>query len=240
MGFLDFFDGLIGGRNNLYFPGCMERYVYPHISDNYKRILMSSGIDFILLNDVCCGSPAVSAGYKADAKLLAAKNYALFRDHGVGKVITSCPACFSTLKNYEKLLPDIKKLKVEHSSVTIADAIKRGKLKLKSIGKNQKVTIHDPCHLKYYGLFDETREILKEMGFEVVEMKRSKTNSFCCGGGGGLRANFPSASKEIVKERAAEVKETAELVVTTCPLCYAQLKEVCNCKELSEVIVDAL
>ena len=241
MGILDKISEFIGGRNTLYFSGCMERYVFPNISENYKKILNICGVEFIQIDELCCGSPAISAGYTEDAKILAAKNYGRFKDHGVGKVITSCPACYSTLKTYEKLLPEMKiKTKIEHSTVTIADAIKRGKLKLNKIGKNEKVTIHDPCHLKHYGLFNETREILTAIGYNVIEMPHNKENAICCGGGGGLRANFPAISTEIAKSRAKEASNIANFIVTTCPLCYAQLREHCACKELSEVLINAI
>lgn len=241
MGFLDFLDNLVGGRNTLYFAGCMERYVYPEISENYKKIISKCGIEFIQLDELCCGSPAISGGYSEDAKLLATKNYSLFKNHGVGRIITSCPACFSTLTKYAEILPKSnKKIKVEHSTVVIVDAIKRGKLKLKNVGNGEKVTIHDPCHLKHYNMFEETREILKAIGYTVGEMERSKDNSFCCGGGGGLRSNFPKISKEISKERSKEINSKFKTVITTCPLCYAQLKEFCNCIELSQVIINAI
>jgi Fe-S oxidoreductase len=71
-------------------------------------------------------------------------------------------------------------------------------------------------------------------------MKLSKKSSFCCGGGSGVKSNYPELSNAIAKERIGMAKETgAECLVTTCPLCFMHLKENSGdmkVKELSEVL----
>jgi Fe-S oxidoreductase len=238
------FDRIFGG-NTIYYPGCLTKFVAKDLGENYKKILKKIGVDFIELKDleVCCGSPVLSAGYKEDAKNLAEKNYNVFKEHGVNKIITSCPACFRTFsKEYPNLISrwDIQ---AEHITQTILNAIKKGKIKFKK--ESGKVTYHDPCHLgRYANIYEEPREIIKAIGFEIVEMKLSREKSFCCGGGGGLRSNYPNESKEIAKERIRQAEETGtKILVTTCPLCYLQLKEAAKgikVLELSEIILQHL
>jgi Fe-S oxidoreductase len=232
-------------RNVLFYPGCLAKLVAKEVAENYRKILGVIGIDFIELKQICCGSPCLNAGYSEEAKELAEKVLKLFREHGVRKIITSCPACFKTFsQDYPRILGDRWNFEVEHVCVTILNTIKNGKLKLRKI-ENVKATYHDPCHLgRYCNIYEEPREILRALGFELVEMKFSRENSFCCGGGSGVKANFPELANEIAKDRIEQAKETqASVLITTCPLCYLNLKENSEgikVKELSEVLVESI
>ena len=235
------------GGNVLFYPGCMEKFVLKDIQENYEKILRKCGTDFIKLKDLeaCCGSPVLNAGYFIDFETLVKKNYRIFKGHGVKKIITPCPACFKTFKlEYPKFVDNFD-IEVEHITQTIWNAIKNGKLKVKKTKKPVKVTYHDPCHLgRYCGIYEEPREILKALGYELVEMKFNRENAWCCGGGGGLRSNYPELSQEIAKERVKHAREVkADMIVNSCPMCYSCLSDV-NKKvksvELSSIIVDKI
>ena len=147
-------------RNILYYPGCMTKFVLKDLEKNYEEILRKCGIDFIKLKDleVCCGSPVRNAGYANDFWTLARKNFEIFKQHGVKKIISNCPACFKTFKqDYPEVLQDWN-IEVEHITQTIWEAIKKGKLKIKKL-VNTKITYHDPCHLgRYTGVYDEPKQ----------------------------------------------------------------------------------
>ncbi len=242
------FDKLMGG-NVLFYPGCMEKFVLKNLQENYEKILRKCGIEFIKLKDleVCCGSPVFNAGYLDDFETLALKNYKIFKEHGVKKIITPCPACFKTFKlEYPKVVKEFD-IEVEHITQTIWSAIKEGKLKLKKINKPVKVTYHDPCHLgRHCEVYDEPREILKTLGYSIVEMKFNKKDAFCCGGGGGVRSNYSELSEEVAKERVNQAKETkAKFIITSCPMCSSCLHEAgkkskIKTVELSSVIIERI
>jgi len=224
------------GGNVLYYPGCLTKFAAKELEENYKKILNKIGIDFIMLKDfeVCCGNPVLNAGHEKEAKELAEKNFKLFKERGVKKIITNCPACFHMFKtNYPKLIPNWD-IKVEHITQTISDAIKKGKINPKKLNTN--ITYHDPCHLgRYEGIYDEPREIIKKSG-NLKEMKLSKNYSFCCGGGSGVKSNYPELANSIAKERVKMAKETkAKLLCTSCPMCYLHLKENSNELEVKEI-----
>lgn len=213
--------------NILYYPGCLKKFVFKDLEENYEKILRKCGIDFIKLKDleVCCGSPVLNAGYLKTFEFLAKKNLRVFKEHSVKKIITSCPACF---KIFKQEYPKVEgfNIEVEHITQTIWGAIQNGKLKIKA-KTPLKVTYHDPCYLgRYCGIYDEPRNTLNSLGCDLVEMKFNREQSFCCGGGGGLRSNFPELAKEIAKDRIRQAEKTkAEILITSCPLCYACLKE---------------
>jgi len=216
------------GGNTLYYPGCLTRYALPEAAERYEKILAQLGVDFIKLPDFefCCGMPVLNAGYVKDFEKLKEKNLDVFRRHGVGKIITNCPACYKMFSDYG--------LETEHVIQTI-----HARLDKISVKHDGDVTYHDPCHLgRHCGIYDEPREILRHVGFTVKEFKLCREHARCCGGGAGLKTNYPELAGDIARERLAEV-ETKKLV-TPCPLCYAHFKE--NAKnvevlEFSEVLV---
>jgi Fe-S oxidoreductase len=225
------FDRISSG-NTLYYPGCLTKFVLPRVDENYRKILKAMGISYILLKDkeFCCGSPVLNAGYKKDFDDLVRKNTETFRQFGVGRIVTNCPACFYMIKNHYSV-------PVEHMTTLIWKNIRRfesGRF------AGERITYHDPCHLgRHSGIYDEPRNILKHLGFEVVEFPQNRNLSLCCGGGGGLKTNCPSMSNDIAKSRFAELK--TKKLITPCPMCYAQFKENApkgvEVLEFSEVLV---
>jgi Fe-S oxidoreductase len=238
--FKNFFRG-----NTLYYPGCLTKFVAKDLAENYRRILQKIGLDFIELPDleVCCGSPALAAGYSADFKNLAEKNLKVFKEHAVAKIITNCPACFKIFSvDYQKVLDSNWDIKAEHIVQTMVNSKAIGNWKLE-IGNSRRsrVTYHDPCHLgRLMGIYDEPRQVLKGLGIKTKEMERNKSYALCCGGGGGVKANWPELANKIAKERIGLAKDIgAECLVTNCPLCYLQLKEnseEIEVKEMSQLI----
>lgn len=214
--------------NVLYYPGCLTHFVLPDIEENYQKILTQLGVDFIFLPEFnCCGSPVIHAGYRKDFEGLREKNAEFLKKYGVSKIITNCPACF-------RILSDCG-FNAEHVTQTIWKNIK--KLKAKHSGK---ITYHDPCHLgRHSGIYEEPRNILKAIGFEVIELPNCRENSMCCGGGAGLKTNYPELANEIAKGVVEQVK--TKKMVTPCPLCYKHFKENASgieVLEFSEVLIE--
>jgi len=229
--------------NTLYYPGCLTKFVAKELGDNYRKILRRIGIDFIELSDleVCCGSPALKAGYFDDFKNLAEKNLKIFKEHSVGRIITNCPACFMIFKKeYPKVLGEKWDVEVLHATEVLA----KTKVNRKQTKEEKRpVTYHDPCHLgRQMGVHDEPREIIKSLGYEIKEMDLIKNQSFCCGGGGGVQANEPDLANKIAKDRIKMAKKTGvKILVTPCPLCFMHLEknaegEGVEVKELSHLL----
>jgi len=242
---MSIFKKLLGG-NILYYPGCLTKFVAKDLEENYKKILTRIGIDFIQLKnlELCCGSPVLNAGYKKDFENLMNKNLEVFKEHSINKIITSCPACFKTFSQTYRELKGWD-IEVEHTTVTIWKSIEKGKLKINR-KFNEKITYHDPCHLgRHSKIYDEPRNILKALGFEIVEMRNSRENALCCGAGAGLKTNQPDLANKIAVRRLQQAEDkNIKKMITCCALCYAHLKEnskgVIEVFELSQVLKDAI
>jgi Fe-S oxidoreductase len=230
----------ITNTNILYYPGCLTKFVLKDIKQNYKKILDWLEISYIEINELgCCGSPVLNSGYMKDFENLIKNNKKILEDYGIGTIISNCPSCCSMFKRY---YPEYKvyhiteiinfnSLNVENKKITV---------------ENEKITYHDPCHLgRYLGIYEKPREILRNLGFEIIEMENNKQFSNCCGGGGNLNNNFPEISEKLAKSRINEaIKTGCKVLVTTCPMCYLQLKKHSESKikvmEFSEVFIRVL
>ena len=232
-----------GRGKTLYYPGCLTKGVLKEQFDNYKEIFNRLGIDFVMLLDaeVCCGLPVLNAGYRKDVKKLARKNFDLFKKNGITRIVTNCPSCYHAFKDvYPKMVADWN-IEVEHVTVVILNALKKKGIKFGG-EERELVAYHDPCHLgRYSGIYEEPREVIERLGGKVFEFKINRENAYCCGGGGGVRANFPEIAKKVAKKRVSFVPESVGKIVSPCGLCYANFKSVSDKSvEFSDFVVRKL
>jgi Fe-S oxidoreductase len=205
--------------------------------EKYRKILDQEGIDYIMLKDkeLCCGSPLKNAGAEKEYKELARKNMAVMKAHGVDRIITNCPACAVVLKQeYREMLGAEWNIEVQHFTEIIT--------KVSKVKESETVTYHDPCHLgRGMGVYEQPRAIIKKTGHQLKEMQLCKNKSFCCGGGGGVKSNHPELANRIAKDRIEHAKITgAKMLITPCPMCYANLKENSDgmeVKEMSDLLI---
>lgn len=241
MGLMDKLFGALSAGNVLFYPGCITKYAGKDILKNYEKLLKKMNINYITLSDqeVCCGSPVYNAGYKEDFKNLIEKNKKIFEEHGITKIITPCPGCyhiFTRFYNFEKIT-------VEHITLTVKNSLEKGKLK--PLKPKTKVTYHDPCHLgRYCNIYDTPRDVLKMLGYELVEMLNSREDALCCGAGGGVKNNYPETANKTAKERISEMDIIGvKTLVTPCTMCSKHLGENAGDKkvvEFAEAVLNAV
>ncbi len=222
----------LGIGNTLYYPGCLTKVLGEQMK-NYKKIFKKINIDFIMLpEEVCCGLPVLNAGYKKDLRKLINKNFELFKEKNIKKIITNCPGCYHTFKSIYSEIAREWDIEVEHASQTILKALQKKKIDLRNSAEKEIVSYHDPCHLgRYEKVYDEPREVIERLGGKIEEMKHSKEKSLCCGGGGGVRANFPKIAVKAAGLRAREIPKNATVVISPCGLCYSNLKSATDKSE---------
>lgn len=97
-----------------------------------------------------------------------------------------------------------------------------------------------PDKLRYgnNGCYDAPREILRRIGFDVVELERTRQSSFCCGAGGGVTEAVPEAADKAAKSRLSELpKSGAATMVSGCGNCASHMNR--NASD-AERVVDLL
>jgi len=233
---------VVGKTSVLYFVCCSPSYDAGNqeIAMSIAQIFRKMNVDFAILGNEewCCGDHILRLGEKGLFEVLADHNASLFKKYSFDTIVTTSPHCYHTFKN-DKPYTDIG-LNVQHYTQFIAEAIKNGRLRpVKTIKK--KVTYHDPCFLgKRSGIYDEPREILKSIpGLELVEMGRSRENSFCCGGGAGrVWTEEATPEKRPSVNRAKEALELGvEVIATACPFCITTLEDAVKVLDIEDKIV---
>ena len=217
---------LESGADTLYFVGCTTAQHQPEIAESTLKILKSMGEKVVVARgEVCCGYPLWAAGFRENAKQLAEENVENLKSLNIKRVVTSCPECYLALKERYREWGVPVDLEVFH----IAEYLDKRRFKLRPSKKlSMSVVYHDPCHLgRRAGIYDEPRRLLAAIpGLKVGEIRWSRENSLCCGGGGGLPVTYPELSKTICEKALADAKEGgAEALVTACPFCKQMFLE---------------
>jgi len=224
----------------LYWVGCSaaldDRNI--KVAQAMAKILKAAGINFGILGDeeACCGDPARRMGDEYLFQTICQQNIEILKGYNIGKILTSCPHCFNSLKHeYPQFGGHYE---VIHHTQFIASLIRDGRLKL-SGNIVRKAAYHDSCYLgRYNDIYDEPREILKAFkGIEKVELPRRRTNSFCCGGGGGHMWMEEAAEKRVSTRRVDEIiGAEVNCVATACPYCLTMFDDALKAKEVEESI----
>lgn len=101
--------------------------------------------------------------------------------------------------------------------------VEAGRLKLKPIGRDKKITYHDPCKVgRVGGVFDEPRAVFRALNVDLRETDSHGVTNFCCGGGAGVFVLNRAAN---LRQKAFGIKINqidntgADSVVTSCGSC---------------------
>ncbi len=238
----------------LYWVGCTaaldERNM--KVAMATAKIMREAGINFGILGaeEACCGDPARRMGDEYLFQTLCQKNIEVLKGYNIGQIVTTCPHCFNTLKKEYKQFGG--HFNVIHHTQFIADLIRDGKLPIGKLENRPLIAYHDSCYLgRYNDIYQPPRDILKAIGAtQMVELARCRSNSFCCGGGGGHMWMEEKPDQRVNERRVDEIiRHKIDTVATACPYCLTMFEDGLKAREaiesikamdLSELVMKAL
>lgn len=200
------------------------------VTQKIARVFHALGLDVGMLaeKEQNAGNDVRRIGEEGLFEMLREKNIAALQSAEFQCVITTDPHTYNTLKNeYDQAenggrsASPLAGKPVLHYTELLDRLVTEGKLPI-ARPLAYTVTYHDPCYLgRFNGVYEAPRRVLAALGVRLVEMPRNRSNSFCCGAGGGRiwMKDTPG-----IEERPAEVrvKEAlalpgVELLVVACP-----------------------
>jgi Fe-S oxidoreductase/anaerobic glycerol-3-phosphate dehydrogenase len=207
---------------NVLFIGCSLPYYEREHAEGTIKLLHALGVEFTLIDEVCCGGPLDVIGANT-VEALAAHNVAEMRRVGAKRIITCCPRCAEVMSTAE----EYRDFEVEHTTTLMARLLPGTEVaaRLRDKVGGQQVTFHDPCErARLAGEVEHARAVLDAVGLEVNEMPRSGTFTECCGAGGGVRAAQTRTSLRMARLRVLDAVNTgAPTLLTECPSCLHNL-----------------
>ena len=219
------------------------------ITRSFVKILNTAGINFGVLGteESSSGDAAKRAGNEFLFQMQAMTNIEVMNAYNVKYIVTTCPHSYNTIKNeYPSLGGNYT---VQHHSEFISNLITKGKLTIKGDLKGKKIVYHDPCYLgRANRVYDSPRSLIRSLGVDVVEMKRSKSRSFCCGAGGSqMFKDAERGDKEINIDRTEEaIALNPDVIATGCPFCNTMMTDgvkavkegAAQVKDIAELIAE--
>ena len=198
------------------------------ISRKVAKILNDAGVNFGIMYEAekNSGNDVRRIGEEGLYEMLVEDNMAALEEASFKEIFTTDPHTLNTLKNE---YPDFGgNYTVKHYTQLLIELIKSGKIQIKN-KLNYTVTYHDPCYLgRYNGITEEPRELLKLLGVTVKEMPRNRSNSFCCGAGGGrIWMDDSKLEKRPSEMRIEEALALGQIdcFIVSCPKDYAMYSD---------------
>jgi len=222
------------------------------VSQTFAGLLHDAGVDFGILYDgeSNAGNDVRRVGEEGLYEVLANANVAALQSATFKTIVTTDPHSYNTIRNE---YPDFGgKYEIQHYTSFVKQLFDSGKLRVTNPLK-MRATFHDPCHLGRFNKgYEPPRDVLKLLGCELVEMGRSRANSFCCGAGGGrIWIPDPVGAEKPAQNRIREAAAIPgiEVYVVSCPKDLTMFEDALKTtgnegkfvvKELIELIREAI
>lgn len=199
----------------------------------------------LFADDGCCGASLYDFGFWDQLSALVKKKWERISSFRKQNLLFVDPHCQQFITNkYPTILENFNGFEGRHITELVVEAFEKGYLKSKD-GLSIKVSFHDPCFLgRGLGIYDAPRKALGFLkGVELIEMKRNREQSLCCGAR-ALGTYFNDFAAQNAKERINEFMDTkADLLITACPYCRETFQKVMGTeagrvKDLTEFVAE--
>ena len=221
----------IGKRVSL-FVTCIVDMIYPGTGMSVVEILEHLGVQVDFPRDqTCCAQPAFNAGYRDEARRVAAHFFKAFKNAEV--IVTPSGSCAAMVRHeYPQLFTRADGERYDQArrvaSITwefsefLVDGLGITDLGLE-LPRRESFAIHDACHgLRGLGLGQAARDLLGQLGkADLCELKECEV---CCGFGGLFSIKMPDISNAMLQNKLQNIEiSEAETIVTGDVSCLTQM-----------------
>lgn len=230
----------------LYWVGCAASYDdrAKNTARSLVKVLNAAGVNFAVLGEAenCTGDSARRGGNEYLYFELASANVETLNEVKPPRIVATCPHCLHNLgKEYHQFGGDYE---VIHHTELIEELIVAGKLPQTARPTTwSNVTFHDPCYLgRHNDVVEAPRKALGALGVDLIEMPRTKKNSFCCGAGGAQFWKEEEHGAQAVNlARYEEAAQTgADVVAVGCPFCMQMFDAARSDKGEGPIVKDVV
>ncbi|AKH16007.1 heterodisulfide reductase-related iron-sulfur binding cluster [Deinococcus soli (ex Cha et al. 2016)] len=237
----------------IYWVGCAASYDpgAQKVARSFVQLLDKAGVNYAVLGkkEACTGDSARRAGNEFLYQTLAQENVETLNTVAPKLIVATCPHCMNAIGHeYKQLGGDYRTI---HHTEYLETLVAAGKLPMERLAEN--VTYHDPCYLgRHNGVYDAPRTLITKMAGEVLDLERSRENSFCCGAGGAQfwkeeeegserisdnRFRELQARLDDAKAASDEFEQTGKVVAVGCPFCKAMMNSTPEKQKRDDIIV---
>jgi len=219
------------------FKGCIMDVMFAGTNVNTVELLSHAGFDvYMPKGQVCCGALHAHSGEMDDARELAKKNIAVFKELGVDYIVSNAGGCGALLVEYDHLLHNDEQWKEDSKwfaeRVIDVSALVMEKGRVPSFEEPKKeeeqetvrITYQDSCHLRnVMKSSDAPRKLMKSVGnVQYIEMNESDR---CCGSAGIYNVTHPEMAGQVLEHKMVHANDTsAQYMLTSNPGCLLQMK----------------
>ena len=221
------------------------------------KIFQALGVRFGILGseENSDGDTQCLAGERGLFEMLALKNGKAFGKYQFKEVVTTDAHAYNAFRN--EYPTQGFSFPVKHHTQFLTEHLDQLKPLLRHELKSR-VTFHDPCcigRVNHNDIYEEPRQLLRAIpGLELLEMPHNRTNTICCGAGGGGNwldgFVWERAHNRTSEWRIREAVATgAEILAVACPFetprfedAVKTIKEAgqLKVKDIAELLAEAM
>ena len=219
------------GKRVSLFVTCMVDMLYPAVASSVVEVLEALGVDVDFpMAQTCCGQPGFNAGYRHEAREVAAQFLKAFQRAEV--IVTPSGSCATMVRHeYPRLfagdpilLPQAERVAAITWEFTefIVDGLGIDDLGAR-LPAPRSFAFHDACHgLRILGLGGAARTLLGNV--ENARIEPLADADVCCGFGGLFSVKMADISGAMLGKKVENIEQcVADCIVTGDVSCLAQM-----------------
>jgi glycolate oxidase iron-sulfur subunit len=193
-------------------PGCAQSVLGSSINDAAIRLLTRRGAEVTVPGTIpCCGALPFHMGERQHSRQLmetAVDGWYQLLQEGVDAIVLTTSGCATVVRDYGHIFCDTPRAaaaalvseRTRDISEVLADLGLGNTIEL----PNLRVAYHDACSMQHgLQLHDAPRQLLRDAGFEVLEVPESH---ICCGSAGTYNMLRPDMADQLQQRKASHIE----------------------------------